>query len=101
LTSERLSLVEMGTHGNSEERAIELVANENVTIEGKRFAASGWRLKYAKAKELLILEGDGRNDAELWVNGSVTPTAAGQRILFRTDTNEHQWDGMRELNLLP
>jgi len=101
LTSERLSLVEMGTRADTAERAIELVANENVTIEGKQFAASGWRIKYAKAKELLILEGDGRNDARLWVNGSVAPTAAGQRILFRTDTNEHQWDGMRELNLLP
>lgn len=101
LTSERLNLVEMGTRAGDAERAIELVASDNVTIQGKKFAARGWRIKYTKAKELLILEGDGRNDAELWVNGSATPTAAGQRILFRTDTNEQQWDGMRELNLLP
>jgi hypothetical protein len=101
LTSERLSLVEIGTHANSEERAIELVANENVTIEGKRFAARGWRLKYTKAKELLILEGDGRNHAELWIDGSMTPTAAAQRIFFWTDTYRYKWEGGRELNLLP
>lgn len=101
LTSERLSLVEMGTRPDNADRAVELVANENVTIEGKQFAASGWRLKYTKAKELLILEGDGRNNASLWRNGSATPTAVGQRVLFWTDTNECQLDGGRELNFLP
>lgn len=101
MTSERLSLVEMGTHADTTERAVELVANENVTIEGKNFAATGWRMKYAKAKELLILEGDGRNDAELWRDGSMTPTAAAQRIFFWTDTYRYKWEGGRELNLLP
>ena len=100
MTSERLSLVEMGTHADTTERAVELVANENVTIEGKNFAATGWQMKYAKAKELLILEGDGRNYAELWKDGSRTPTAAAQRIFFWTDTYRYKWVGGRELNLL-
>lgn len=101
LTSERLSVVEMGAYADNAANAIELMANENVSIEGKQFAARGWRIKYTQAKKLLILEGDGRNDAELWRNGSSAPTAAGQRILFWTDTNEYRWEGGRELNLFP
>ncbi|MBC8876841.1 MAG: hypothetical protein H8E44_46025 [Planctomycetes bacterium] len=100
LTSERLTVAKMGTRADNAEGAIELVADENATIEGNGFTARGWRIKYAKAKDLLILEGDGRSDAELWRTGSTAPAAAAQQILYWTNTNAVQVDGGRELNLL-
>jgi len=101
LTCERLAVAEMGACADKAENAIELTASENATIEGKGFTAGGWRIKYAKAKELLILEGDGRNDAELWLKGSTAPTATAQRVLFWTNTHSYKIEGGRELNFLP
>ena len=47
-------------------RAVELEALGNAVVENITFTARGNRITYAEAKDLLILEGDGRSDAELW-----------------------------------
>ncbi len=94
LTSDRLTLAEMPASGN-QPAALEVIADGNTTVEGSRFTARASRVSYARAKELLILQGDGRNDAELWLKGSVTPDAAAQQIRFWIDTNSIQVDGAR------
>jgi hypothetical protein len=98
LTSDRLALAEMQAAGESQ-AAIEVVADGNTTIEGNNFTARAWRVSYARGKELLILQGDGRNDAELWMRGSVTPDAAAQQIRFWTHNNSIQVDGGRFFHL--
>jgi hypothetical protein len=98
LTSDRLALAEMPAAGD-DEAAVEVVADGNATIEGSHFTARAWRVSYARGKELLILQGDGRNDAELWLKGSVTPDAAAQQIRFWTHNNSIQVDGGRFFQL--
>jgi hypothetical protein len=98
MTSDRLALAEMQAAGE-DQPAIEVVADGNTTIEGSNFTARAWRVSYARGKELLILQGDGRNDAELWMRGSVTPDAAAQQIRFWTHNNSIQVDGGRFFHL--
>jgi hypothetical protein len=46
--------------------ALELIAEGNTVVEGSSFTARALRITYAQAKELLILEGNGRTDAQLF-----------------------------------
>lgn len=99
LTSDQLAVADVAARVSSPEAGIEMTALGNATIEGEAFSARAWRVAYARAKELVILEGDGRADAELWRKGSTTPDAAAQQIRFWTKTQSIQVDGGRFLNL--
>jgi hypothetical protein len=99
LSSDQLLVADMGSRTSGEPAAIEMVASGNASIEGREFSAQGWRISYARAKELVVLEGDGRNDAELWMRGSTTPDAAAQQLRFWTNDMSIQVDGGRFLNL--
>jgi hypothetical protein len=99
LTSDRLAVADVASRVSNQEAGIELAALGNATIEGDAFSARAWRVAYAKAKELVILEGDGRVDAELWRKGSTTPDFAAQQIRFWTTNQSIQVDGGRYLNL--
>jgi len=99
LASDQLSVADAGSRMAGREAGIELTALGNATIEGDAFTARAWRVAYAKAKELVILEGDGRTEAELWRKGSSTPDAAAQQIRFWTTNQSVQVDGGRFLNL--
>jgi len=99
LTSDQLAVADVAARVSTPEAGIEMTALGNATIEGEAFSARAWRVAYARAKELVILEGDGRADAELWRKGSTTPDAAAQQIRFWTNTQSIQVDGGRFLNL--
>ena len=99
LTSDQLSVADAASRMGSRQAGIELTALGNATIEGDAFSARAWRVAYARAKELVILEGDGRTEAELWRRGSSTPAAAAQQIRFWTTNQSMQVDGGRFLNL--
>jgi hypothetical protein len=99
LASDQLSVADAASRMAGSEAGIELTALGNATIEGDAFTARAWRVAYAKAKELVILEGDGRTEAELWRKGSTTPDAAAQQIRFWTTNQSVQVDGGRFLNL--
>ena len=45
---------------------MELEALSNTLVEGSTFTARAHRLTYAEEKDLLVLEGDGRTDAQLF-----------------------------------
>jgi hypothetical protein len=50
----------------ADHRPIELEAVGNTSVEGEQFRALAPRLTYTEAKDLLVLEGDGRTDAQLF-----------------------------------
>jgi hypothetical protein len=85
---------------NSNTRAMELMAAGNVVAEGGIFTARAARMSYAEIKDLLILEGDGRTDAELYrqvVEGGKTSKAAAQKIFYWPKSNRSYVDGARSL----
>lgn len=109
LQSERLTVAQMRrADGGS---SIEIDSSGNASFEGfnfqnESFVAKGNHIKYAQEKELVILEGDGRTDAELirW-NGSGADgqRATSRKIDFWLATKERpprvQVDGARHLDL--
>jgi hypothetical protein len=89
LRCDNLSVVEMFSPF-SRARSVELNAFGNAVVEGTTYTARGNRISYAEAKDLLILEGDGRSDAELFrqlTKGSDVSKAAARQILYWPKTN--------------
>lgn len=92
-------------------RYLELLAEDNTKIEGQNydgsfFAAQASRLTYAEAKDLLVLEGDGRSDARLWSweqVGGPRSEAVFRKILFWRTTKEAYVDDAQvvDFSLLP
>ena len=101
LTCDQLGVAEMiAPSGNG--RAMELEALGNTLVEGRTFTARAVRMTYAEAKDLLILEGNGRTDAELFRQeqvGGPTSKAAARKILYWPSTNRLKVDGARSLEL--
>jgi lipopolysaccharide export system protein LptA len=101
LTCERLSVAEITAVG-SPTRQFELNALGNAFVEGQTFSARAARISYTQAKDLLIMEGDGRNDAQLWrqasVGGAVSRAAAG-KILFWRGANRVEIDDAQYIDL--
>lgn len=69
LTCDELTVTEfspsVGT-ATSADRPIEIEAAGDAVVESQSFTARAARLSYSLAKEMLVLEGDGRSDAEIW-----------------------------------
>ncbi len=81
-------------------KSIELLAQGNVTVKGSRFNAWGDRMTYDQAKDLLILEGTGRADAELFYQerkGEPQQHAQMGTIRYRLKTNQLQIGNARSL----
>lgn len=98
LTCQQLSVAEMGTR---QEPSLELDASGNTQVEGQEnrgyFTAAGHHLKYVQNKDLMILEGDGRNDAVVSVQqaiGAPPQTTRLRRIVFQPHTGDMQLDGL-------
>ena len=59
-------------------------------------------MTYAQAKDMLILEGDGRSDAKLFkqeAKGGEESQIAAQKILYFPKTNQVNLDGVHLLNM--
>ncbi|HEX4147861.1 MAG TPA: hypothetical protein VHY20_02695, partial [Pirellulales bacterium] len=101
LTSERLAVAEAPQMAK-EERFYELEATGNTLVENTMFTARAARLTYAQAKDLLILEGNGRTEARLFRQvrtGAVPSEAAARKIFFWPSTNRVEVDEARFLDL--
>jgi len=98
---DRLSAVQMATP-TGEGRAMEFEAYGNTVVESSTFTARAIRITYAEAKDLLVLEGDGRSDAELfrqqWIGGP-TSRAAAEKIFYWPKTNRLKVAGARSLEM--
>jgi len=103
LDCDELSVVEMTTPAGPSR---ELEAVGNTVVEGDTFTARAARLTYAEAKGMLVLEGNGRADAELFrqqqVGGS-TSKAAAQKIYYWPKIKRLKIEGARslEFNRIP
>jgi hypothetical protein len=94
ISCDRLSVVEMLLPVGGR-RAIELEALGNTRVDGTTFTATGNRITYAEAKDLLILQGDSRSDARLFrqlETGAERSEAAAQEM--------HYWPKTKRLNII-
>lgn len=113
LTSDTLQVAEMNPPagaGESEQSPqqsrrklgpVELQALGNAMVEGRTFTARAHRIAYAQAKDLLVMEGDGRTDAELYRQshvGGQTGRAAARKILYWPSTGRMDVDTFSSLN---
>ena len=101
MNCDRLSLRQT-LRPNGAERAAEFEAAGNTIVESAAYTARAIRMTYSEAKDLLVLEGDGRSDAQLFRQqqiGGPMARAAAQRILFWPGTNRLKVDGARALEL--
>jgi len=103
LHCDNLEVDDMSPVSGSSGGNLELTALDNVIAEGTTFTSRSARLTYTQAKELLILEGDGRSDAELFKQelgeGHEVSHFAAQKILFFIRTNQAVAEGMRSLQM--
>jgi hypothetical protein len=84
-----------------ERHPIELEAIGNTSVEGEQFRAIAHRLTYSEDKDLLMLEGDGRTDAQLFrqerPGDPLAPTAA-KRIFYWRSANRIAVNDFRYLD---
>jgi hypothetical protein len=85
-----------------ERNTLELAAGGNVLVEGESFTARSARLTWSEAKDLLVFEGDGRADAQLFrqlkVGGQPSSASAG-KILYWRGLNRVDVEDARYLDL--
>lgn len=81
---------------------VELEAVGNAHIHGDLFSATGGRVSYAQAKDQLILEGDGRNDARLEYQADrerPPDQMAAAKILYHPKTRQFQLVDLKQSEL--
>jgi len=85
-----------------ERNTLEIAAGGNVLVEGETFTARSARLTWSEAKDLLVFEGDGRSDAQLFrqlqVGGQPSSASAG-KILYWRGLNRVDVEDARYLDL--
>ncbi len=83
-------------------KPVELEAIGNASVEGEQFRALGQRITYSEAKTLLILEGDGRREAELYRQerpGEDEARTAARSIYYWRSTNRVEVNGSKFFDL--
>jgi hypothetical protein len=98
LTSDRLQLADLVVPG-AEKGSMEMTAAGNARVEGREFTTRSHRLTYTAAKSQLVLEGDGRDEAQ--IQHQFQNSVAAQKIYFWHDTNTIQIDGAKSINIGP
>jgi hypothetical protein len=89
------------------DKPIEFEAEGNARVESRSFTALAARLTYALAKDMLVLEGDGRSDAEIWRQSQGTgPGAhtAARKITYLRSRDHivlNDWEGGELTNIIP
>ena len=81
---------------------IELGAGGNVLVEGDSFTARSARLSWSEAKDLLVFEGDGRSDAQLFRQlkaGAQPSSASAGKILYWPAANRVDVEDARFLDM--
>jgi len=83
-------------------QTVELSAGGNVLVEGDSFTARSARLSFSESKDLLVFEGDGRSDAQLFRQervGGPTSSASAGKILYWRKYNRVEVKDARYLDL--
>jgi tetratricopeptide (TPR) repeat protein len=101
LSSDALGISQAAPLPGQSRSALELVAAGNVMVEGESFTARSARLSWSESKDLLVFEGDGRADAQLYRQlqvGAPTSSASAGKILFWRALNRVEVDDARYLD---
>ncbi len=99
LRCDQLAVAQVPVPGTAQ-FSLELEAAGNTLVEGQHYTARAHRITYAEAKDLLILEGDGRNDAQLFRQtypGGPVSTTTARRIQYWPSLRKGSIDGPRFL----
>ena len=102
ITSDMLAVGQAPPAPGLRRNSLELLAGGNVLVEGESFTARSARLSWSEAKDLLVFEGDGRSDAQLFRQmkvGSPTSSASAGKILYWRAINRVDVDDARFLDL--
>jgi hypothetical protein len=97
LTCDQMQIAEMPGDAAGK-RFIELVASGNTDVEGTDFRALATRITYSAAKEQLVLEGDGRRDAELYTTSNSGALKA-RKIHYWRRTGRVSIDNLKSVDL--
>lgn len=101
LTCDRLNVVELDAPASGKPTR-ELEAVGNTVVEGQSFTARAHRMTYTEAKDLLMLEGDGRADAALFrqpQRGGPTSEVFARQILYWRTLNRVKVNGARSMQM--
>src|SRR5690606_34388639 len=102
LNCDKLIVRQMPAVVRGQRGTVELETIGNTLVEGQTFTARAHKLSFAEAKELLILEGNGSTDAQLFRQtkvGGPTSQAAARRIMYGRNTNRVEVDDARFLDI--
>jgi len=102
ITSDVLSVGQAAPLPGLRRGTLELGAAGNVMVEGEAFTARSSRLSYSEAKDLLVFEGDGRSDAQLFRQeriGAPTSSASAGKILYWRGLNQVEVNDARFIDL--
>ncbi|MEI7781542.1 MAG: hypothetical protein WCJ18_06405, partial [Planctomycetota bacterium] len=102
ITSDVLGVGQSPLAPGQRRSSIELMAGGSVLVEGESFTARSARLTWSEAKDLLVFEGDGRSDAQLFRQvkiGAPTSSASAGKILYWRAINRVDVDDARYLDL--
>jgi hypothetical protein len=102
ITSDVLGVAQAPPPPGQRRTSIELMAGGNVLVEGESFTARSARLSWSEAKDLLVFEGDGRSDAQLFRQvkvGAPMSSASAGKILYWRALNRVDVDDARFLDL--
>lgn len=103
LKCERLAVGQMSGGGGGSP-SVELEATGSAVVEGQRFLARGARISYSQAKDMLLLAGDGRSDAEFYRkprSNPLKPDTVARTIMFWRRDNRLEISGGRYIDLSP
>jgi lipopolysaccharide export system protein LptA len=110
MTSERLTIAQApGVVAGQTSMELDAAGNaeiEGLNFDGQSFFARATHLKYSQAKDLVILEGDGRTDAELSRQeriGAPVNSTQSRKILYWRTTGRVQVDDAQhfDFDMLP
>jgi len=102
ITSDVLSVGQAPPAPGLRRGTLELGAAGNVMVEGEAFTARSSRLSWSEAKDLLVFEGDGRSDAQLFRQervGAPTSSASAGKILYWRGLNQVEVNDARFIDL--
>ena len=102
LNCDQLIVRQMPSAVRGARATVEMETIGNTLVEGQTFTARAHKLTFAEAKDLLVLEGNGSSDAQLFRQsrpGGPTSQAAARRIMYWRSTNRVEVDDARFLDI--
>lgn len=101
ISCDQVQIVQWTPRG-SDQPTTEVLANSNARIVGSNFEATAERLSYNERTDLLVIEGDGRQDANLWFQqqpGAKRDHLVAGKILYRPGDQWTQIEKVRNATI--